>query len=168
MVQVPTWKSIGGSATVVRHGLNLWPPFAFAGIRVAELSSDFRTARVVLRDNPLTRNYVGTQFGGSIFAMTDPFWMFLTLRGLGDDYIVWDQAAEVRFVLPGRGRLTATFEVTPEFLDEVREAAESGDKVLRWCETDVIDESGHVVATVRKQLYVRRKKAARVAMGAPA
>lgn len=168
MVQFPTWKSIGGNASLVRHGLNLWPPFAFTGIRVTELSDDFRRARVVLSDNPLTRNYVGTQFGGSIFAMTDPFWMFLTLRALGDDHIVWDQAAEVRFVRPGRSRLTAAFEVTDELLDELRGAAAGGEKVLRWCETDVLDEDGEVVAQVRKQLYVRLKRSASVPRVAPA
>ncbi|WP_353950530.1 DUF4442 domain-containing protein [Knoellia sp. S7-12] len=160
MVQLPTWKSMGGNATFARRGLSVWPPFLFAGIRVSELSPDFRRARVELADRGLTRNYVGTQFGGSIFAMTDPFWMFLTLRALGDDYIVWDQAAEVRFVKPGKGRLHAQFAVTDELLDELREAASGGDKVLRWCETDVLDESGEVVAHVRKQLYVRLKKRA--------
>lgn len=166
MVQVPTWKSLGGNATFLRRGLNLWPPFAFTGIRVTELSDDFRHARVELAHNPLTRNYVGTQFGGSIFAMTDPFWMFLTLRALGDDYIVWDQAAEVHFIRPGRGRLHAEFAVTDDLLDELRAAAAGGDKVLRWCETDVLDQAGEVVAHVRKQLYVRLKK--RVPTGQPA
>jgi len=127
---------------------------------VTELSPDFRRARVELASNPLTRNYVGTQFGGSIFAMTDPFWMFLTMRSLGEDHIVWDQAAEVRFVKPGRGRLHAEFEVTDALLDELREAASGGDKVLRWCETDVLDDSGEIVAQVRKQLYVRLKRRA--------
>lgn len=162
MVQIPTWKSIGGNAQVVRRALNIWPPFAFAGIRVTSLSPDFRRARVELANNPLTRNYVGTQFGGSIFAMADPFWMFLTLRALGDDHIVWDQAAEVRFIKPGRGRLHAEFEVTDALLDELREAASDGAKVLHWCETDVLDDSGEVVAHVRKQLYVRLKKRAAV------
>lgn len=158
MVQLPSWKALGGNAALLRHGLNVWPPFAFAGIRVTELSADFRRARVELASNPLTRNYVGTQFGGSIFAMTDPFWMFLTMRSLGEDYIVWDQAAEVRYVRPGRGRLHADFEVTDALLDELREAASGGGKVLRWCETDVVDDSGEIVAQVRKQLYVRLKK----------
>ncbi|KGN36158.1 translation elongation factor P (EF-P) [Knoellia subterranea KCTC 19937] len=138
--------------------MNIWPPFAFAGIRITELSDDFRRVRVELGSHLLTRNYVGTQFGGSIFSMSDPFWMFLTLRSLGDDYIVWDQAAEVRFVRPGRGRLHLTVEVTDAFLDELREAAKDGDKVLRWVESDVLDDDGEVVAQVRRQLYVRLKK----------
>src|SRR5690606_15464526 len=80
-----TWQSLGGNAALVRRFLNVWPPFLFSGIVVEEISDDFRRARVSLRKRFLTRNYVGTLFGGSLFAMTDPFWMVMVLRNLGDD-----------------------------------------------------------------------------------
>ena len=79
----------------------LWPPFLFTGIRVVRLDDDFRFARVELRQHWYNRNYVGTHFGGSLFAMTDPFWMVLLMQRLGDGYRVWDQAAEIRFEKPG-------------------------------------------------------------------
>ena len=62
----PRWQEFGASAAVVRRFLNIWPPFAFTGVRVVHLSDDFREARVRLGFNPLNRNYVGTQFGGSL------------------------------------------------------------------------------------------------------
>ena len=141
-----------------RHGINLWPPFLFAGIKLKELSNDWRHARVELRMRPWNRNYVGTHFGGSLFAMTDPFWMLLILHQLGRDYIVWDRASEISFENPGRGTVSASFDVTPEIVEELRAAAAGGEKVLRWFETDVIGEDGTVVAKVRKQIYVRLKK----------
>ncbi len=58
---------------------------------------------------PWNRNYVGSHFGGSLFAMTDPFWMLLALHALGSDYIVWDQAGEIAFARPGRGTVAAEF-----------------------------------------------------------
>lgn len=155
---LPSWKSFGGNATVVRRFLNVWPPFLFSGIVVDELSADFRRARVSLHLRPLSRNYVGTLFGGSLFAMTDPFWMVMVLRNLGDDYVVWDKAGEIEFVSPGRATVGASFEVTDALLDELRTAAADGAKVLRWFETDVTTADGTVVARVRKQLYVRRKR----------
>lgn len=155
---LPSWKSFGGNAVLVRRFLNVWPPFLFSGIVVQELSNDFRHARVVLHLRPLSRNYVGTLFGGSLFAMTDPFWMVMVLRNLGDDYVVWDRAGEIEFVSPGRASVRASFEVTDELLDELRTAAADGSKVLRWLETDVTTADGTVVARVRKQLYVRRKR----------
>ena len=141
----------------LRHGLNLWPPFLFAGIHVSEISSDWRRIRVELRMRPWNRNYVRTHFGGSLFAMTDPFRMLPVLKCLGPDYFVWDKAAEIEFVKPGRGTMHATFELEDAVLDELRAAAAGGEKVLRWFDADVIDEQGDVVARTRKQLYVRRK-----------
>ena len=106
---------------------------------------------------PWTRNYVGTHFGGSLFAMTDPFWMILAKECLGNDYIVWDKAAEIEFVKPGKGTVHARFKVEDHVLDEIRAATANGDKHLRWLPVEVIDRHGDVVARVRKQIYVRRK-----------
>jgi acyl-coenzyme A thioesterase PaaI-like protein len=145
-------------ARVFRHILNLWPPFLFAGIRVTGIAVDYSHARVELRMRPWNRNYVGTHFGGSLFAMTDPFWMLLALQSLGRDYIVWDRAGEIEFVKPGRGTVHACFALDATTVGELREAAAGGDKVLRWFETDVLDGNGDIVARVRKQLYVRRKR----------
>ena len=144
-------------APTLRRLLNLWPPFLFAGIRVAALSDDFRHARVELRLRPWNRNAVGTHFGGSLFAMTDPFWMLLVMRGLGRDYLVWDRAGAIDFLKPGRGLVHAEFRLDPATLDAIRAGTADGDKHLHWFETPVLDATGDTVAHVRKQVYVRRK-----------
>ncbi len=145
-------------ARTLRRALNLWPPFLFTGIHVARLDEDFRGARVELRMRPWNRNYVGTHFGGSLFAMTDPFWMLLVMHRIGDGYIVWDKAATIEFEKPGRGLVSAEFRLEDAVVEELRAAAAGGDKVLRWFEAPVRDAQGDVVARVRKQLYVRRKR----------
>ncbi len=145
------------SPRALRRVLNLWPPFLFTGIHVAEIGGDWRQASVELRMRPWNRNYVGSHFGGSLFAMTDPFWMLLAVHALGQDYIVWDQAGAIEFVKPGRGTVTAEFRLDDAALDEIRAATADGDKYLRWFDVDVSDADG-VVANVRKQIYVRRKR----------
>ncbi|WP_290891277.1 DUF4442 domain-containing protein [Arenimonas sp.] len=145
-------------ASRLRRYMNFWPPFLFSGIRITRFSDDFRHVRVELRQRWYNRNYVGTHFGGSLFAMTDPFWMIMVLRRLGSDYLVWDQAADIRFVKPGRGTVAVEFDLDEAVLDEIRAAAAGGEKVLRWFEMDVRDGAGDVVARVRKQVYVRRKR----------
>ena len=144
-----------------RRLLNLWPPFLFNSIRLQTLSNDWSEARVVLRLRPWNRNYVRTQFGGNLFAMTDPFWMLLAMHQLGRDYLVWDKAGAIDFVAPGREDVYAHFKLEPSVVDELRQAAAGGGKVLRWFETEVTTASGEVVARVRKQLYVRLKPRAR-------
>ena len=140
----------------LRWLFRVWPPFLFSGIRVTRLADDWSGARVELRPHWYNRNYVGTHFGGSLFAMTDPFWMILLMRRLGPDYRVWDQAAQIEFVKPGRGNVVAEFVLDERVVDEVREATAGGAKHLRWFETVVTDTQGDVVARVRKQVYVRR------------
>lgn len=144
-------------AGTLRRILNAWPPFLFSGIRVVALSPDWHRARVELRQRWYNRNYVGTHFGGSLFAMTDPFWMIMVLHALGRDYIVWDQAGQIEFVAPGRGIVSAEFHLEDADLDAIRTATAGGDKHLQWFETRIVDAAGAVVARVRKQLYVRRK-----------
>ena len=146
------------SASTLRRVLNVWPPFLFAGIRVRAVSGDYRHARVELRQRWYNRNFVGTHFGGSLFAMTDPFWMIMTMQALGEGYIVWDKAATIEFVKPGRGTVAAEFVLDDAVLEEIRAATAGGDKHLHWFETPVRDAGGDTVAVVRKQVYVRRKK----------
>jgi acyl-coenzyme A thioesterase PaaI-like protein len=144
----------------LRWLFRVWPPYLFSGIRVTHLADDWSRARVELRARWYNRNYVGTHFGGSLFAMTDPFWMILLIRRLGPGYRVWDKAADIEFVKPGRGTVVAEFVLDEATVADIRAATEGGDKHLRWFETAVVDAQGEVVARVRKQVYVRRARAA--------
>lgn len=148
-------------ASTFRRLMNLWPPFFFNSIRVLAVSDDYTEARVVLRLRPWNRNYVRTQFGGNLFAMTDPFWMLLVLQHLGQDHYVWDKAGAIDFVAPGREDAYAHFKLESGVIDELRAAAAGGEKVLRWFEAEVKTAAGEIIAIVRKQIYVRLKPRAR-------
>jgi acyl-coenzyme A thioesterase PaaI-like protein len=144
--------------TRLRWTLNLYPPFLLAGIHVLSLAPDFGHCRVRLRCRWYNRNYVGTHFGGSLFAMADPFLMLLAIQRLGRDYLVWDQAAEIRFVKAVSQDVFAEFLMDDATVTELKEAAAEGHKHLRWFDIDVKTASGELVAQVRKQLYVKRKR----------
>ena len=100
-------------------------------------------------------NYVGTQFGGSLYSMADPFYMFLLMWNLGPDYIVWDKSAQIEFIKPGAGEVHARFHIPPEEIETVREIVAHERKTTRFYETDILGEAGEVVAHVTKELYVR-------------
>ena len=146
----------------MRRIFNLWPPFLFSGIHVSAIGDDWRHAQVELRQRWYNRNYVGTHFGGSLFAMTDPFWMLTVMQNLGRDYYVWDRAGEIEFLKPGRGTVTAEFRLDEALLDQLRAATAGGEKYLHWFSNDIVDAQGEVVARVRKQVYIRLKPQARV------
>ena len=144
----------------LRRVLRWWPPYVFSGIRVLEIADDWSSARIELRRRWYTANYVGTHFGGSLFAMTDPFWMILVMETLGRDYVVWDKAADIEFIKAVREPVYAQIRVDPVAIAELRSATASGEKVLRWFETEIRTAAGELVARSRKQLHVRLKRPA--------
>jgi acyl-coenzyme A thioesterase PaaI-like protein len=137
---------------------NLWPPFRAAGICVREIAPDFRSATVELRMRLLNRNYVGTHFGGSLFSMTDPFFMIMMMKNLGPEYVVWDKSGSVRFLKPARGTVTARFHLPEEAVAQAREVTAAGEKHEPRFRVDIVDAEGVVVADVEKTLHIRRKK----------
>lgn len=139
-------------------GMSLWFPNFFSGIRVRRFAPDWTSATVELHVNVFTRNYVKTAFGGSLSAMTDPYFFMLIMHQLGRDYVVWDTKGEIELLKPGRGVLTAEFSVSREVAQQLRERARGGAKVLEWFETEVRDRDGDVVARVRREVYVREKR----------
>lgn len=137
--------------------MNLYPPYLGAGIRVDYISDDFRRVEVRMPLTVYNQNYVGTQFGGSLYAMCDPFYMLMLINNLGDEYVVWDKAAEVAFRSPGEGTVYATFEIDEDDLAEVRRGVEGQGVVEPVFEVEVVDGQGEVVAEIVKTLHVRKK-----------
>jgi len=145
------------SASALRRVLNLYPPYLGAGIKVTHIAEDFSSASVQMRLHWYNRNYVGTHFGGSLYSMVDPMYMLLLMRRLGSGYLVWDKSATIEFLRPGRGTVSAKFELTDAQLEEIRQATAEGDKYLPTWDLDIVGEDGEVVARVHKVLYVRKK-----------
>lgn len=138
--------------------INWYPPFLGMNIRVVYTAPDFQTIRVQAKLSRRNLNAVGTHFGGTLYAMCDPWFMLILMHLLGEDYIVWDKAANIQFLRPGRGTVTATCRITREQADNIRARADAGEKIEPTFGVDVIDEQNQVVAHVDKLLYVRKKK----------
>ncbi|PAV26537.1 acyl-coenzyme A thioesterase PaaI-like protein [Tamilnaduibacter salinus] len=147
------------TAGAMRKALNVFGPYVGAGVKITHIEDDFSSATVTMRQRWFNTNYVGTHFGGSLYSMVDPMYMLLLMRRLGNDYIVWDKSASIDFLRPGRGTVTAHFELTDDRVDAIRKAAANGDKQLPEWTVAITDEEGEVVARVHKTLYVRLKRA---------
>jgi acyl-coenzyme A thioesterase PaaI-like protein len=157
----PVSSFISASSATLRRLMNIWPPFLFAGIKVQHIAPDFRSAHVCLHERQVlfNRNYFGTHFGGSLYAMTDPMYALLLTHVLGNGYNVWDQAARIEFVSQGRGVMEAKFALTEEEIARIRQETESGAKCLPEFVVNVTNSKGELVARVNKTLYVRKKRA---------
>lgn len=143
-----------------RHFLNLVPAFRGTGARVTFIADDWSEMRVRIPLSWRTRNYVGTIFGGSLYAGMDPHFMFMLMHRLGPDYLVWDKAASIRFRRPGRSQLTAVCRMPQEEVDEVRRLLETQEKVDRTYTVDLVDRDGVAHATVEKVVNVRKRRLA--------
>ena len=146
---------------VFRWMMNLYFPYLGAGVHIERINDDYTEIDVRMRLTRRNRNYVGTQFGGSLYSMTDPFYMLMLMQHMGKDHIIWDQAAQIDFVAPGRGTVYARFRLTREQIEGLRVAAATGKATRPELLVDVVSDTGAVVARVRKTLYIRLKPALR-------
>ena len=138
--------------------MNIWPPLFGAGIYIDSISDDFKQLTVKMKLRWYNRNYVKTQFGGSLYAMTDPFYMLLLMAKLGKEYYVWDKFADIDYVKPGKGIVHAEFYITDELINDIKKHTENGEKYLPVLPVNVIDENGDTVVTLNRTLYIRKKQ----------
>jgi len=145
------------NSTLFKFFVNVYPPYWGTGIVVKKISSDWKEIIVQMKMRWYNRNYVNTHFGGSLYAMTDPFFMVMLIKILGKNYIVWDKAVHIDFIKPGRGTVTALFNIKEKHIKNIRENTSNGQKYLPEFFVDVEDETGEAVARVTKVLYIRKK-----------
>ena len=153
----PLWPVLQGVFGFT-NALNYYAPYVGAGISVSKSDPAFRWFEVSLDMGFLNQNYVGSHFGGSLYAMCDPFYMFILMQNLGEDYIVWDKSASIDFIRPGQGKVTARFEISAEEIAAIKAQVDRERKMSPVFEAEIVGEDGKVVAKVHKTLYVRRKK----------
>lgn len=143
-----------------RH-IGLWPPLLGAGIKITKMQSDLRYLQVAMKLHVWNTNYVGTHYGGSLYSMTDPFYMLMLMENLGRDYIVWDKSAFIDFLKPGKGRVYADFHLTDEKIKEIKDYVDTHNKGLFDFEIEIKDKDENTICKVTKTLYVRTKSSLR-------
>ena len=141
----------------LEKAINFYGPFLGAGVKLKELSKDYRYAKVTMPLTFYNKNYMGTQFGGSLYAMVDPWYMLMLIKNLGENYIVWDKEATIRFKKPGKGKVTAEFVLTQEIIDEIKLHVGDHTKMDYIFKVEIKDESGALICEVDKVVYIRRK-----------
>lgn len=147
----PAWR-----LRVMRR-IHWWPPLLGAGIKVTRMDENYRAIDVEMRLTRLNRNVMGSHFGGSLYAMTDPFYMLMLMENLGRDYIVWDKAATIRYKRPGIGTVRAEFRLPVEVTDDIRTRLETDDRYEPVFLIEVKDLTGKLVVEVEKTVYCAKR-----------
>ena len=136
---------------------NLWPPFLFSGIKVIKRSKDMRHIAVKLKLRFWNANFVGTQYGGLIFSMADPFYMVMLIQNLGPSYSIWDKTSTIRFLKPGKTDLFASFDLQESDLALIRKEVDEQSKIEWIRKIEIRDTQGEIVAEVEKTISIKKK-----------
>ena len=110
-----------------------------------------------LRDKFSNSNYVGTHFGGNLYAMIDPFYMLMIMKNVGDRYYVWDIEAQICFLKPGKGELHSVMELSDIDLKEIKEKTKSGEKYIKTFTVSILSKEKDVICKIKKLIYIRLK-----------
>lgn len=140
-----------------RWGFNLFPAYRGSGGRVTYIAEDWHDVRVKLPLNWRTRNYVGTIYGGSIYAAIDPIYMLMLIKILGPGYVVWDKAAKIRFRKPARETLYVDFSLDRGEIAEIVKLADEARSVDRIYNVELKNGEGLVHAEIEKTVYIAKK-----------
>lgn len=155
--RLPTDKTENLKARFKRNLLNVFPTYWGTGARAVFLSNDFKEIQIKLPLSWRTKNYVGTIFGGSMYASTDPIYMIQLIELLGKAYVVWDKSASIRFLRPGNKTLFARFLISDELLDQIKVDVAKNQEIDITLDVDFVDLQGKVYAKVSKVLYIAEK-----------
>ncbi len=121
------------------------------------IAEDWHDVRVKLPLNWRTRNYVGTIYGGSIYAAIDPIYMLMLIKILGPGYVVWDKAAKIRFRKPARETLYVDFSLDRGEIAEIVKLADEARSVDRIYNVELKNGEGLVHAEIEKTVYIAKK-----------
>jgi hypothetical protein len=137
--------------------INFYPPYWGAGISVVAINDAYTQIDVQMKMRFWNKNLVGTHFGGSLYSMCDPFYMFILIQHLGKDYIVWDKSASIHFKKPGMGVVRASFHISLVEIVNIKTYVDTNGKGNFTFDTNIFNEKDEIVATVEKVIYVKKK-----------
>lgn len=137
--------------------LNHFSPYKGAGIEIEKIDLKNYHVRVKMPLTAKNQNIAGVHFGGSLYSMVDPFYMLILMHHLGPKYIVWDKAATITFLSPGRSTVYADIRLDAIEIDHVKDLAQNYAPVYRNYTLNIFDDSGLRIAEVQKTVYIRRK-----------
>lgn len=89
-----------------------------------------------------------------MYGAVDPLYMVMLIKILGNDYVVWDKAATIRFKRPGRETLYAEFKIAPDEVGEIKDELTRNKSTERIYVIKLVNKSGKVHAEVEKKIYI--------------
>lgn len=147
-----------GRRHLLKWGFNYSPMYRRTTAKITDVSTDLRYIRLHLPLSWKNKNYMGTVFGGSMFAAVDPIPMIQLVYALGNQYVIWDKSAQINFKRPGTTNLYAEFQFTAEEINQIRDQVARQNEIV-WPKTTLLKSvaTDQIICEVEKQIYIADK-----------
>ncbi|MDO5978764.1 DUF4442 domain-containing protein [Flavivirga spongiicola] len=150
-------KTFLTDAQIYKYGFNWSPMYRRTTGKIIEVSSNLSYVKITIPLSIKNKNYVGSIFGGSLFSATDPIYMIQLLNILGDDYVVWDKDATIKYKRPAKENVYAEFSFSSQEIENIKtQVAENGEFNLTKM-ANITNKENVVFAEVVKTIYVADK-----------
>lgn len=154
----PTHRREDFKHKLFRILFNWFPSYRRCGGRVCFISDDMHEFHISVELGITTRNYVGSVFGGSLYAAIDPIYMFQLIKILGNDYVVWDKSATIKFIRPVKTTVYAKFELSKDLIGDIKAQVLEHGKYIIELPVELKDKDDIVYFTASKQIYIASKE----------
>jgi len=134
--------------------LELYPPFVPMRIRVLEIAESWRSVRILLPLNAMSRNPGGVMFGGYQAALADPIAALACAR-VFPGYSVWTRAMSISFDHGGNSDLEMRFSLTPDQEAAIRIELERDGRSTPTFEYGYVRKDGARCTVIRNTVAIR-------------
>lgn len=150
-------KSFFRPDQIFKYGFNWSPMYKRSVGKVKFISRDLHLVKVEIPLNYKNKNFVGSMFGGSMLSATDPIYMIQLMQILGDDYVVWDKEATIKYIRPARERVYITFEFTTDEIKVIKKDVELNNEIDYVKEVSILTKGNKLIAKLDKTMYIAKK-----------
>lgn len=145
-------------STIFKYGFNISPMYRRSTGKIIEVSDDLYNVKVKIPISYKNKNYVGSIFGGSLFSATDPVFMIQLMNILGNDYVVWDKSANIKFKRPAKSNSYADFIFSEEEIQQIKERLKDAQEIDLQKDIKITNkDTSTIYAEVSKIIYIADK-----------
>ena len=147
-----------GKDKLFKYGFNLSPMYRRSTAKITDVTEDLFEIKIKLPISYKNRNYANSIFGGSLFSAVDPIPMVQLINIIGEEYIVWDKSATIRFRIPAKEDLCAEFIYTKEEIERIKELVDKKKEIEIVKTTFLTNKTkSKIYCEVQKTIYIADK-----------
>ncbi|SFZ89995.1 Acyl-coenzyme A thioesterase PaaI, contains HGG motif [Flaviramulus basaltis] len=145
------------NAQVYKYGFNWSPMYRRSTGKLIEVSEDLLYVKIKIPLSIKNRNFVGSIFGGSLFSATDPIYMIQLMDILGDNYVVWDKDATIKYKRPAKETVYTEFVFTKDEIESIKNEVSKNGEFNLVKTPNIVNKDGIAIAEISKTIYVADK-----------